>query len=141
MGSANVNKVILVGNLGTDPVLRQTANGHSVANLSVATNRVYKLADGTTKENTVWHRVVVWGKTAENCHKYLGKGNKVYLEGTLQTHSWKDKDGQQRWKTEVLCDDIQFLGSRPFAGTESAEPDIVSALDPDEFVAPTESLQ
>ena len=138
--NTNVNKVILVGNLGANPILRQTASGNPVANLSVATNRAFKLADGTVKESTVWHRVVVWGKRAEACHRYVEKGNRVYLEGTLQSHSWTDKEGQQRWKMEVLCNDIKFLSMRPLEGTELAELPTGSESESEQHAAPTDSL-
>lgn len=118
---SNVNKVILVGNLGASPELRHTAKGSAVVNLAIATNRALKQEDGTWKETTVWHRAVVWGKRAEVCHKYLEKGNRVYVEGVLQTNNWKDKDGQSHWKTEVLVDDIKFLSSRPRNETDRSD--------------------
>ena len=111
---SNVNKVILVGNLGSAPELRSTAKGTSVATLSLATNIAVKQSDGTYRDRTVWHRVVVWGKRAEACGKYLEKGNRVYLEGRLQTHDWQDKNGQKRVKTEVLAETIKFLSTRSF---------------------------
>jgi len=110
MSKGNVNKVILVGHVGQDPELRHTAKGSAVLSLSVATNRDIKTADGLTKEETHWHRATVWGKRAESCAKYLSKGSRVYVEGILQMKSWTDKDGQNRKSTEILVDEIKFLG-------------------------------
>jgi single-strand DNA-binding protein len=123
---SNVNKVILIGNLGSAPELRTTGKGTTVANLSLATNRSIKQADGTFRERTVWHRVVVWGKRAEACGKYLDKGNRVYLEGTLQTHEWQDKDGQKRVKTEILVDEIKFLSVRSMPSKSGSAPEEVA---------------
>lgn len=115
----NVNKVILVGNLGTNPELRQTARGNPVVNLAIATSRSIKNEDGSYRESTVWHRAVVWGKRAEACYKYLEKGNRVYVEGLLQTNNWTDKSGQTHWRTEVLVDQIKFLSMRSFPAPEA----------------------
>jgi single-strand DNA-binding protein len=107
---ASVNKVILIGNLGNDPEMRTTQTGTSVANLSIATNEVFKDATGTRQERTEWHRVVVFGKTAENCGKYLSKGRSVYVEGRLQTRKWTDQSGQDRYMTEIVANQVTFLG-------------------------------
>ena len=109
---ASVNKVILVGNLGKDPELRYTKSGEPVANFSVATNEKWKDKQGNKQERTEWHRVVVWGKTAENCAQYLAKGRSVYLEGSLQTQEWTDKQGVKRQTTEIRAHSVQFLGSK-----------------------------
>lgn len=108
MGS--VNKVIILGNLGTDPDLRSTQNGRSVCNLSVATTEVFKDKGGQRQEKTEWHRVTVWGDTAENAAKYLAKGRSVYIEGKLQTRSY-EKDGQKHYATDVVAEKVVFLGS------------------------------
>lgn len=113
---AGVNKVILLGNLGADPELRYTAGGQAVADLRIATSRRYQAKDGTTKEETEWHRVVVWGKQAEHCKEYLAKGRQVYIEGRLQTRQWEDKEGQKRWTTEVVANAVQFIGGRAQGG-------------------------
>ena len=105
---AGVNKVILIGRLGKDPELRQTGGGMSVGNMSVATSNKFKKADEWVEE-TEWHRVVLWGKTAENCSEYLSKGREVYIEGRLQTREW-EKDGVKRYTTEVVAQTVQFLG-------------------------------
>lgn len=108
-----VNKVILVGRLGQDPELRSTPGGAQVANFSVATNENWTDKSGQKQEKTEWHRIVVWGKTAEICHKYLKKGKEVYLEGKLQTRQWENKEGQKQYTTEVHAQHVQFLGGAP----------------------------
>ncbi len=108
MGS--VNKVILIGNLGADPELKYTPSNRPVCNLSIATNEVWKDKNGQKQEKTEWHRVNVWGESAEHCSKYLAKGRTVYVEGRLQTRSWDDKEGKKRYSTEVVADRVVFLG-------------------------------
>ncbi len=107
---AGVNKVILVGNLGKDPELRNTTSGTSVCEFSIATGERWQGKDGQMQERTEWHRIVVWGKLGENCAKFLSKGRQVFLEGRLQTRSWEDKDGNKRYTTEIVARDVQFLG-------------------------------
>ena len=106
-----VNKVILVGNLGQDPELRHTQSGTAVCNISLATNESY--TDKETKsvvEKTEWHRLVVWGKLGEICAEYLKKGSQVYFEGKLQTRKWTDKDGVERYSTEINASEMMMLG-------------------------------
>ena len=111
--SRGINKVILVANLGQDPETRYTASGSAVTNISVATSRSWKdKQTGDKKEETEWHRVVIFGKTAEIAGEYLRKGSKVYIEGRLQTRKWQDKQGQDRWSTEVVCEEMQMLDSK-----------------------------
>jgi single-strand DNA-binding protein len=105
-----VNKVILIGNLGSDPEVRYTQSGQAVANFNIATSEQWTGKDGQPQERTEWHRIVVWAKQAENCAKYLSKGRQVYVEGRLQTRQWQDRDGNKRYTTEVVATDIQFLG-------------------------------
>lgn len=105
-----VNKVILIGNLGQDPEVRKTNNGNSVASLRVATAERFKGADGNWQERTEWHSVVAWGRTAENVGQYCKKGRQLYIEGRLQTRKWQDKEGKDRYSTEVVADTINFLG-------------------------------
>ena len=107
MGS--VNKVILIGNLGADPELKYTPSQRALCNLRIATTEVYKDKGGQRQEKTEWHRVTVWGDTAENCQKYLAKGRSVYVEGKLQTRSY-EKDGQKHYATDVVADRVVFLG-------------------------------
>ena len=114
---ASVNKVILVGNLGRDPELRYIPSGQAVANFTLATNERWRDKDGNNQERTEWHRIVVWGKSAENCAQFLQKGRSVYIEGKLQTQEWEDKDGNKRRTTEVVAQTVQFLGGR--GGAES----------------------
>ncbi len=109
---ASVNKVILVGNLGRDPELRYTQSGQAVANFTLATNEKWKDKEGASQERTEWHRIVVWGKSAENCAQYLQKGRSVYIEGRLQTREWEDNSGNTRTTTEVTAQTVQFLGGR-----------------------------
>jgi single-strand DNA-binding protein len=108
MGS--VNKVILVGNLGRDAELRYTPGGAAVATLNMATTEVWNDKQGQRQEKTEWHRVVLWGKSAESLTEYLTKGKQIYVEGRLQTRQWDDKDGNKRYTTEIRGDRIVLLG-------------------------------
>ncbi len=112
MASRGVNKVILIGNLGSDPELRQTPSGTSVATFTLATNETWNDKEGQKQERTEWHRIVAWGRLAEICGQYLHKGRQVYIEGRLTTRSWEDKQGAQRKTTEVVAQNMQMLGSR-----------------------------
>jgi len=107
----SVNKVILIGRLGKDPEVRYTQSGTAVTNFNLATDRTYKKNDERVDE-TEWHRVVAFGRTAEVCGEYLQKGSQIYIEGRLQTREWEDKDGNRRWTTEVITERMQMLGSR-----------------------------
>jgi single-strand DNA-binding protein len=107
---ASVNKVILIGNLGSDPEMRTTANGTAVANFRIATNEQWTNRNGERAERTEWHRIVAWGRTAEICNQYLRKGRSVYIEGRLQTRQWDDRDGNRRYTTEVIAQVMQMLG-------------------------------
>lgn len=114
---AGINKVILIGNLGRDPELRYTQSGMPVASLSVATTRKWKNKQTNEwTEETEWHRVSVFGQTAEHCNNYLSKGRQVYVEGRLRTRSYDDKDGNKRYTTEIVADTVQFLGGRGEGG-------------------------
>ena len=118
MGS--VNKVILIGNLGADPELKYTPSNRPLCNLRIATTEVFKDKSGQRQERTEWHRVTVWGDTAENCSKYLSKGRSVYVEGRLQTRSY-DKDGQKHYATDVVADRVVFLGGGGGGGAGGGE--------------------
>lgn len=111
-----VNKVILVGNLGSDPELRYTTSGTAVATLSVATNRRWKDRDGNMQDETEWHRVIVWAQSAEFCGNYLSKGFKVYVEGRLQTRKWQDQNGNDKYTTEIISSTVQNLTPRSGEG-------------------------
>lgn len=113
---ASVNKAIIIGNLGRDPELRYTKDGRPVANFTLATNERWRDKEGNNQERTEWHRVVVWDKTAENCAQYLQKGRSVYVEGRLQTRDWEDKEGNKRQTTEVVAQQVTFLGNRGEGG-------------------------
>jgi len=106
---AGLNKVMIIGNLGQDPEMRFTANGSAVTNFRVAVSRQYQGADGERREETEWFSVVAWNKLAEQCNQYLQKGRRVYVEGRLQTRSWDGQDGQKRYRTEVIANEVQFL--------------------------------
>lgn len=107
-----VNKVILIGNLGQDPELKYTGSGTAVCNMRIATTESYKDRDGNQVENTEWHSVVAWARLAEVCGEYLKKGSQVYIEGSLQTRQWEDKDGNKRYTTEIKAREMQMLGGR-----------------------------
>lgn len=110
---AGVNKVILIGNLGRDPELRYTKNGQAVTNFTLATNDSWTdKTSGERVERTEWHRIVAWGKTAELCAQYLAKGRTTYIEGRLQTREYEDKEGVKKYTTEVIAQNVTFLGGR-----------------------------
>jgi single-strand DNA-binding protein len=111
MNMAAINKVILIGNLGRDPELRRTATGSAVTDFSLATTEKFKDRDGNMKEQTEWHNIVAWNRTAETMAQYLKKGSSVYLEGKLRTRSWED-NGVKKYKTEIIVNQFQFLGGR-----------------------------
>jgi single-strand DNA-binding protein len=106
----NVNKVILIGNLGADPELKRTADNRAYCHLRLATNVVWKDKTGQRQEKTDWHRVTVWGDTADHCGRYLSRGRPVYIEGHLENRQWQDKDGQKRYATDVVANRVVFLG-------------------------------
>ncbi len=112
MAGRGVNKVILIGNLGSDPELRTTTGGASVASFTLATNESWTDRDGAKQERTEWHRIVAWAKLAEICGQYLSKGRQVYIEGRLTTRTWTDKNNIERKTTEIIARDMQMLGSR-----------------------------
>jgi single-strand DNA-binding protein len=110
---AGINKVIIVGNLGKDPEVSYVPSGAAKAVFSVATSDTWKdKSTGEKKERTEWHRIVAWDKLGEICGKYLSKGRQVYVEGKLQTHSYDDKEGVKRYVTEIIAQDVQFLGGK-----------------------------
>ena len=109
---AGVNKVIILGNLGKDPEMRYQPSGGAIANFNVATSETFKDKDGNKQERTEWHRVVLFGRTAEVAGEYLRKGSTAYIEGRLQTRKWTDKEGQERYTTEIVGDRLQLIGGR-----------------------------
>lgn len=118
----SVNKVILIGRLGQNPELKYTQGGTAVANFSLATNEVYTDKSGQRQESTEWHRIVVWGKQAELCSQYLAKGREVFLEGKIQTRQWQDQNGQTRYTTEVVAQNVRFLGGQQQQGASAPAP-------------------
>ena len=116
----SLNRAIILGNLGKTPELRRTPSGQAVCDLTVATNESYTDKSGEKRENTEWHKVVVWGRSAENCVAYLDKGRSVCVEGRLQTRSWDDREGKKRYTTEIVASRVHFLpgghGKDPGAG-------------------------
>ena len=138
-----VNKVIIVGNLGKDPEVRFTPNGKAVAKFPVATTEKWTDQQGQRQERTEWHNIVVWGKQAENCGQYLAKGRQVFIEGSIRSRSYDDKDGNKRYITEVVARDVRFLGggggrgaAGAAAGGGGAESGV--SLPPGEDVGPSE---
>lgn len=111
-GRGSVNKVFLLGRLGKDPELRYTPSGVAVASFSIATDLAWKDQEGNQKQQTEWHRIVAWRKTAEIANNYLKKGNQVYIEGRLQTRSWNDKNNVVRYTTEIVVENLVLIGSK-----------------------------
>jgi single-strand DNA-binding protein len=110
--AGGVNKVILIGNLGADPEVRFTPGGAAVANFRIATSESWKDKEGQKQERTEWHSIVVWGKLAELCGQHLKKGRTCYVEGKLQTRKWQDREGADRYTTEVVAHSVTFLGGK-----------------------------
>jgi single-strand DNA-binding protein len=119
MASRGVNKVILVGNLGNDPEVRYMPNGNAVANLSLATSESWKDQQGQQQEKTEWHRVTMYRRLAEIAGEYLKKGSQIYIEGKLQTRKWQDQQGNDKYTTEIIADQLQMLGGRMDGGQSS----------------------
>ena len=118
----SLTKIMLIGNLGTDPEMRFTPSGNPVTSFNVATNRVYTTSDGERKQETEWFRVTAWRKQAESCNQFLTKGKLVYVEGSLRTRTWEDRDGQRRTTLEVNADRVLFLDRQavaPLPGEEA----------------------
>jgi len=133
----SVNKVILVGRLGRDPESRFTASGQPVCNFSLATDRSYRDRNGQTQKQTEWHKIVVWGKLAEICQKYLKKGSQIFVEGRIQSRQWEDQQGQKRTAFEIVANEMRMLGSRAEAGVAPAAAEEPEAHAPaaDDFAA------
>lgn len=141
--AANLNKVLLIGNLTRDPELRYVPSGTAVATFTVAVNRVYTSQAGEKKEEVAFIKIVVWGRRAEVCGEYLSKGSPVFIEGRLQSRSWEGQDGQKRSTTEVIADNVQFLRGAAAAGKGSdpsakgdAVPQDVATINLNEEISP-----
>jgi single-strand DNA-binding protein len=117
---ASLNKVLLIGNLGKDPEVRYTASGTAVASFSLATSEKFKNKSGEWEERTEWHNIILWGRLAEIAGEYLSKGKTVYIEGRLQTRKWQDKDGKDRYTTEIVGEKMQMLSRKE--GSNREEP-------------------
>ncbi len=128
---AGVNKVILIGNLGKDPEIRNLESGAKVANFPIATTEFYKGKDGNRVEQTEWHNIVLWNNLAELAEKYLKKGNSVYIEGRIRTRSWDDKDGVKRYTTEIMGNQMTFLGGPKESGGDGSQRDGGGQQQPD----------
>ncbi len=126
MARGTINKAILIGRLGKDPEMKYTPSGTAVASFSLATNYSVKDENGNYTDKTDWHNIVVYGRGAEFAGEYLSKGRLVYVEGRIQTRSWEDKDGNKRYTTEIICFDVQSLGSK---GEVTAKPTDEPAAD------------
>lgn len=131
---SGINKVILIGRLGADPEVKAVGPSSQVARLSLATSESWTDKEGQRQERTEWHRVVVWGKLAELCGKYLSKGRQVYIEGRLQTRSWDDPQGNKKYSTEVVAQSVQFLGSKDGAETSQSSQSSAFGADQDQPV-------
>jgi single-strand DNA-binding protein len=135
-----INKVIIVGNLGNDPETRYMPSGSAVTNLTVATNESWKdKATGEQKDRTEWHKVAMFNRLAEIAAEYLRKGSQVYIEGKLRTRKWQDKNGQDRWTTEIVADEMQMLGGRGGAGGGGGSAPMSSGQDSGQPSAPPQT--
>ncbi len=130
---AGLNKVMIIGNLGTDPEMRYTANGKAVTTFSIACNRNFSGADGERREETEWFSIVTWEKLAETCSQFLQKGRRAYVEGRLHTRSWDGPDGNKRYRTEVIANTVLFL-DRAQAAPMSEDPG--GEAPPDDYQPP-----
>ncbi|MFC2104508.1 single-stranded DNA-binding protein [Bacteroidota bacterium] len=125
-----INKVILVGNVGKDPEVRHLDSGVAVTTFPLATSETYKAKDGQKVTNTEWHNIVLWRGLAEVAEKYVKKGNPLYIEGKIRTRSWDDKDGNKRYTTEIIADNMQMLGSKQSSEQEaSSAPESSASVD------------
>ena len=131
----SVNKMIIIGNLGSEPEMRFTPNGRPVTSFSVATNWRYTTPEGERKEETEWFTVVSWGKLAEQCNQFLTKGRLVYVEGRLRTHTWESQDGQRRSRNEIVADRVSFLDRQATAALpeEKTGESKVGELEPEDI--------
>ena len=132
---SGVNKVILVGNLGANPEMRFTQTGQAVANLRLATTERWTDKSGQRQEATEWHRVVLFGKTAEIAGQYLTKGRQVYIEGRIRTRQWQDQQGQKRYTTEVVAQRVEFVGGR---GAQGSPEDMGATVPPADEAIPAD---
>jgi single-strand DNA-binding protein len=128
-----LNKVMIIGNTGTDPEMRYTANGNAVTSFRMATSRAYTSSDGERRQETEWFTIVAWNQLAEQCNQFLSKGRKAYVEGRLKSHSWESPDGQTRFRNEIIANRVLFLDRGPSESSSGSE-------NPDEGGGDVESL-
>ncbi len=133
-----LNKVLLIGRLGQDPEKRITPAGHSVVNISIATTEYFKDKSGNKQDRTEWHKVVFWDRTAEIVEQYCRKGSQIYVEGSLQTRDWQDKDGNKRYTTEIVARAMQLLDSKQGSGYQNNQQ---TAQTSGQYNTPPQSLQ
>ena len=131
---ASVNKVILVGNLGKDPEMRYMTNGDAIANMTIATTENWKDKSGVKQEKTEWHKISMFGRLAEVAGEYLKKGSSVYIEGKLQTRKWQDKEGNDRYTTEIVANEMKMLGGKPDGKPTDDKPKREPGADMDEDI-------
>lgn len=146
--AGSLNRAMIIGNLTRDPELRQTTGGQAVCSFGVATNRKWKNAQGEAQEQADYHNIVAWGKLAEICSQYLGKGRKVYIDGRLQTRDWEGQDGVRRYRTEIVADNMIMLDRAPAGdapqgdGFDSSAPAPAQPSVPDEpSVSPDDEIK
>ncbi len=131
---ASLNKVFLIGNVGTEPEMRFTPSGKPVTSFRIATNRIYTAPDGERKQETEWFTVVTWNRLAESCNQFLTKGQRVYVEGRLRTRTWEGQDRQRRLQVEVVADRVLFLDKRALAPLPSEiEEEIEEEIEPEDL--------
>ena len=131
----SLNKVMIIGNVGTEPEMRFTPNGNPVTSFRVATNRVYTTAEGERKQETEWFTIVAWNRLAENCNQFLTKGQRIYAEGRLHTRTWEGQDGQKHSRSEIVANRVIFLDRQAVASLpeERIEEAGISELEPDDI--------
>ena len=136
-----LNKVMIIGNVGTDPEMRFTPNGNPVTSFRVATNWVYTTPEGERKQETEWFTIVAWNRLAENCNQFLTKGQRVYAEGRLRTRAWEGQDGQRRSRSEVIANRVLFLDKQALAPVpaDGADEATHAEPEPEDIVFPEES--
>ena len=130
---ASLNKVMIIGNVGTDPEMRFTPNGNPVTSFRIASSRAYNAPDGERKQETEWFTVVTWNRLAETCNQFLAKGRRAYVEGRLRTHSWEGQDGQKRWRVEIVANKVLFLDRQTTAPLPEEEDTTLTDIEPEDL--------
>ena len=130
---ANLNKVMIIGNVGTDPEMRFTPNGNPVTTFRIATSRIFTSPEGDRRQETEWFTVVTWNKLAESCNQYLTKGKRAYVEGRLRTRAWEGQDGQRRSRVEIVADRVLFLDRQATTAVLPEEAKVEEAVEADDL--------